>query len=259
MKGCGGRTTSFSPPDQMASPMFSPIVKDRSGNSRNNVSRQGSLETVDSSVGESDDMQAATSSQNNSREIVGRANCSRDLTAELSFAPSQDMTGELYQTAEIDAIDSANTSVVVSMDVDSNSVGWVVPQTSGMISHSNSNTGETSKSRTGEGWGASTISGEGWAVSLPDDTEGGSRVDTGYITQNAASITNLTPSSPTHPSLSRQDSGVCQQETTCGVSVLAPQPQPTHSNNVLMSYHAADNTNDISVGFPLGSSTPTKK
>ena len=258
MKGCGARTTSFSPPDHMGSPMFSPIVKDKMGNSRNNISRQFSQGTVDSSVGDSEDMQGITSSQNNSVEVMGRANCSRDLTAELSLPPSQDVTGELYQTAEIDTADSADTSVVVSMDVDSNSAaGWVVGQTPGMISHSN--TGETSKSRTGDGWGASTISGEGWAVSLPDDTEGGSRVDTGYMTQNTASITNLTPSSPTNPSLSRQDSGVCQQETTCGVSVLAPQLPPPNSNNVLMSYHAADNTNDISVGFPLGSSTPTKK
>jgi len=258
VKGCGARTTSFSPPDHMGSPMFSPIVKDKMGNSRNNISRQFSQDTVDSSVGDSEDMQGITSSQNNSVEVVGRANCSRDLTAELSLPPSQDITGELYQTAEIDTADSADTSVVVSMDVDSNSgAGWVVGQTPGTISHSN--TGETSKSRTGEGWGASTISGEGWAVSLPDDTEGGSRVDTGYMTQNTASITNLTPSSPTNPSLSRQDSGVGQQETTCGVSVLAPQLPPPNSNNVLMSYHAADNTNDISVGFPLGSSTPTKK
>ena len=268
VKTCG-RTTSFSPPDHMGSPMFSPIVKDRAGQSRSSLSRQLSQETVDSSVGESEDMQGVTSSQNNSGEVVGRDNCSRDLTAELSLPPSQDITGELYQTAEIDAadcVDSADTSAVVSMDVDSNSgVGWVVSQTPGLVSHSNTGEGWNSKSRTAEGWGASTISGEGWAVTLPDDTEGGSRVDTGYLTQNTASITNLTPSSPTpspHPSLSRQDSGVCQQETTCGVSVLAPPPcpaPPQPSNPVLMSYHAADNSNDISVGFPLGSSTPTKK
>jgi len=256
-----GRTTSFSPPDHMGSPMFSPIVKDR--DSRTNISRQLSQETVDSSVGESEDMQGITSSQNNSGEVVGRS-CSRDLTAELSLPPSQDMTGELYQTAEIDTadcVDSAETSVVISMDVDRDSVvGWAAEQTPGLVSHSN--TGDASKSRTGSGWAASTISGEGWAVSLPDDTEGGSRVDTGYLTQNTASITNLTPSSPTpspHPSLSRQDSGVSQQETTGGVSVLAPPAQPQGSSSVLMSYHATDSTNDISVGFPLGSSTPTKK
>jgi len=269
VKACT-RTTSFSPPDHMGSPMFSPIVKDKAGHSRTSLTRQLSQETVDSSVGDSEDMQGVTSSQNCSGEVVGRANCSRDLTAELSLPQSQDITGELYQTAEIDTadcVDSADTSMVVSMDVDSNSgVGWAVSQTAGLVSHSNTGEGWNSKSRTAEGWGASTISGEGWAVSLPDDTEGGSRVDTGYVTQNTASITNLTPSSPTpspHPSLSRQDSGVCQQETTCGVSVLAPPPfppaPPPPSNNVLMSYHAADNTNDISVGFPLGSSTPTKK
>jgi len=272
-----GRTTSFSPPDHMGSPMFSPIVKDRAGQSQT-LSRQLSLDTVDSSVGESEDMQGVTSSQNCSGEVMGRDNCSRDLTAELSLPQSQDMTGEgeLYQTAEIDAGEeecadtgSGDTSCVVSMDVDSNSgVGWVASQT-GLVSHSNTVEGwSVSKSRTGEGWAVSTISGENWAVSLPDDTEGGSRVDTGYAS-HTPSISNLTPSSPTpspHPSLSRQDSGVSasQQETTCGVSVLAPPPFPpalpqSSTSNVLMSYHAADNTNDISVGFPLGSSTPTKK
>eukprot|EP00092_Neocalanus_flemingeri_P069888 GFUD01085722.1.p1 GENE.GFUD01085722.1~~GFUD01085722.1.p1 ORF type:complete len:155 (-),score=46.34 GFUD01085722.1:66-530(-) len=153
------------------------------------------------------------------------------------------------------------------MDVDSNSgVCWAVSETVGLVSHSNTGEGwSVSKSRTAEGWAASTIEGEGstWAVSLPDETEGGSRVDTGYAT-HTASITNLTPSSPSpHPSLSRQDSGVSasQQETTCGVSVLAPPPFPPvrpQPGAVLMSYHTADNTHDISVGFPLGSSTPTK-
>jgi len=255
-----GRTTSFSPPDHMGSPMFSPIVKGKGSQSQPSLSIHMSQECVDSSVGGSEDMQATGS------EVSGRS-CSRDLTAELGMQQG-DNSGELYQTAEIDTacFDSADASLN-NMEVDGNSVtGWTVSHCGGFVSHSNTVEGWNSKSRTGDGWGVSTI-GDTWTVSLPDDTEGISR-DTAYATQNTASITNLTPSSPTpspHPSLSRQDSGLGQQEASCSVSVVAPPVFPPvqvlpQENGVLMSYHAADGAdNDISVGFPLGSSTPTKK
>merc|ERR1719318_2130211 len=64
------RSSSLSPPDHMGSPMFSPIVKDKAGHSRTSLTRQLSQETVDSSVGDSEDMQGVTSSQNCSGEVV---------------------------------------------------------------------------------------------------------------------------------------------------------------------------------------------
>ena len=79
---------------------------------------------------------------------------------------------------------------------------------------------------------------QGWTMSLQAEDETGSK-DTGYGT-HTASITNITPSSP---SSSRQEQEPCGPGQTQG----------------LMSYHGGDNSNDISVGFPLGSSTPTKK
>ena len=112
--------------------------------------------------------------------------------------------------------------------------------------------------------------GDNWTLSMApeyaEETEGGSKADTGYGTShNTASITNITPGSA---STSRQDSGVTTStnvtDNTCGLSVLtlpasAPRPVGQLQQNVLMSYQANDTTNDISVGFPLGSSTPTKK
>ena len=80
-------------------------------------------------------------------------------------------------------------------------------------------------------------------MSLQAEDETGSK-DTGYGSASGthtASITNLTPSSP---SSSRQEA-----DPGCG-------PAQPHG---LMSYQVGDNSNDISVGFPLGSSTPTKK
>merc|ERR1712142_97917 len=88
-----GRTTSFSPPDHMGSPMFSPIVKGKGSQIQPSLSIHMSQECVDSSVGGSEDMQATGS------EVSGRS-CSRDLTAELGMQQG-DNSGELYQTAEM--------------------------------------------------------------------------------------------------------------------------------------------------------------
>ena len=165
----GARKTSFSPPDQMGSPMFSPIVKER---------------------------------------ISAR----KDLSGEEMEEDKVNVTGgegELYQTAEIGL---HQDSPGASMDIDNTGAG--VSQSQG------------------------PTLGENWTMSLQAEDETGSK-DTGYGT-HTASITNLTPSSP---SSSRQE------PDSCG-------PAQTHG---LMSYHVGDNSNDISVGFPLGSSTPTKK
>ena len=177
----GMRKTSFSPPDQMGSPMFSPIVKERISARNKERSREEMEEDkVNTTGGE----------------------------------------GELYQTAELGLHDSTGTSMEVDPAV-------AVSQSQGPTMADN------------------------WTMSLPaeEDTEAGSKADTGYGT-HTASITNLTPCSPS--SSSRQDSGVSSSavhQETCG------HVQP----HVLMSYHGGDNSSDISVGFPLGSSTPTKK
>ena len=162
----GARKTSFSPPDQMGSPMFSPIVKER---------------------------------------ISAR----KDLSGEEMEEDKVSLTGgegELYQTAELGL---HQDSPEASMDIEP-----------------------------GVGVSQSQSQSQGWTMSLQAEDETGSK-DAGYGT-HTASITNLTPSSP---SSSRQE------QETCG-------PAQTQG---LMSYHGGDNSNDISVGFPLGSSTPTKK
>jgi len=89
-----------------------------------------------------------------------------------------------------------------------------------------------------------------------------SRVDTGYTTNTASSIhpSNLQEDS-TNPSLIVQDSGVStSQPPSLTVSMILPNQQQNQVVNaqqqVLMSYDAEGN--DISVGFPLGSSTPTR-
>ena len=165
----GARKTSFSPPDQMGSPIFSPIVKERISTRKDLSGEEMEEDKVNITGGE----------------------------------------GELYQTAEIGL---HQDSPGASMDIDNTGAG--VSQSQG------------------------PTLGENWTMSLQAEDETGSK-DTGYGT-HTASITNLTPSSP---SSSRQE------PDSCG-------PAQTHG---LMSYHVGDNSNDISVGFPLGSSTPTKK
>ena len=229
----GMRKTSFSPPECMASPMFSPIVKGR----RHGASQESSEEEGSEENEEVDEM-----------ETTDRSGARRMLHHDLT-------SGELYQTAEIECDDELGTDSAsvnhMSMDVDSGT-------------------------RDGQEASVATLShsvvhvGDNWTLSMApeyaEETEGGSKADTGYGTShNTASITNITPGSA---STSRQDSGVTTStnvtDNTCGLSVLtlpasAPRPVGQLQQNVLMSYQANDTTNDISVGFPLGSSTPTKK
>jgi len=111
-------------------------------------------------------------------------------------------------------------------------------------------------------------SGAAWMLTLPtqgeEENQTESRVDTGYTTNTASSIQPSTlqeDSGAAGPSQSDMDSGVStSQPPDLTVSLILPAPPQPHQqpNNVLMSY-GAGNSNDISVGFPLGSSTPTKR
>lgn len=107
-------------------------------------------------------------------------------------------------------------------------------------------------------------SGAAWGFTLPtlgdssnNNTE--SRVDTGYTTNTVSSIQQ--PSNLQEDSVqpSQMDSGVStsQQPGDNSVSLIFNQPPLVPTNPVLMSYGGPEN--DISVGFPLGSSTPTKR
>lgn len=240
----GVRKTSFSPPECMASPVFSPIIKTR----RNNTQGSSGEEEPQDDADHTADM-----------ETVDRSGARRML--------QHDMTaGELYQTAEIDCDEDAadgeeedHSPAVshVSMDVDP-VTGDSENVSEAAMSHSVVHAEDTQ---------------DNWTMSMArnDTSSRSGAVDAGYgsteSTQHTASISNLTPGSASVSAsasgLSRQDSGVAGAgaDTTCGVSVLAPgpAPPPAQHSSVLMSYHVNDNSNDISVGFPLGSSTPTKK
>jgi len=229
-----GRKTSFSPAECMASPMFSPIVKGR----RHGASQETSEEEEGEENEEVDEMETTDRSGRGARRLL-----LNDLTS-----------GELYQTAEINCDDEEATDSVpvshMSMEVDSATRDGLEAS---MASHSVVHAGDNL-----------TLSMAQEDAEDDDDAddadEGESKADTGYgtshNTDNTPSITNLTPGSA-----SCQDSGVT--DNTSGLSVLAPpasKPQPAEQpqQNILMSYQANDTTNDISVGFPLGSSTPTR-
>ena len=124
--------------------------------------------------------------------------------------------------------------------------------------------------REGYGWAASTAAdgwtehtreegeGSGWTASDIPDMTTDEQADTGYSTNRAGSRSSLATSSELLPS---QDSGaVLSSEQGTGVSAIEMPNAPNISDGkgTLLSY-AADNSNDISVGFPQLSSTPTKK
>ena len=226
----GIRKTSFSPPECMASPMFSPIVKSKRNNSQ------------ETSEGESDD----NDDVNEDMETVDKSGVKRMLSHDLT-------AGELYQTAEINCEDEATDSgsvSQVSMEVDSATRDGLEAS---MASHSVVHVGDNL---------TLSMAQEDAEVEEDEDNtddadEGESKTDTGYgMSHNTPSITNLTPGSAS--GLSVQDSGMT--DNTSGLSTLAPpasKPQPAEQPQ-LMSYQSNDTTNDISVGFPLGSSTPTR-
>ena len=227
-----GRKTSFSPTECMASPMFSPIVKGR---------RDGaSQETSEEEEGEeNEEMETTDRSGRGARRFL-----LNDLTS-----------GELYQTAEINCEDEEETDSgsvsQVSMEVDSATRDGLEAS---MASHSVVHVGDNM---------TLSMAQEDAEVEEDEDDadeadEGESKTDTGYgMSHNTPSITNLTPGSAS--GLSVQDSGMT--DNTSGLSTLAPpasKPQPAEQGQQMTSYQVNDTTNDISVGFPLGSSTPTR-
>ena len=237
----GGRATSFSPPDQMGSPIFSPIVRERLGRGRVG-------EEMDNS---SEELRPPLSPKEGGAEVADMTSGESSLLYQT--ADSLHCTEEAVQEMETDSASCAGGSHSCVVQEDSNSANnvWTV-------SHS---------AREGYGWAASTAT-DGWtehtreeasslqatASLLPDQTHE-SRVDTGYSTQGGASdYTSLGTSA------CQQDSAlVSQGERSGGVSVInPPSAPPAVDKGVLCSYGVAENCNDISVGFPLGSSTPTK-
>ena len=221
-----GRAASFSPPDQCGSPIFSPIVRERA--SRRSAPVE---ERMDSSEVRQHEI---------SRHLEPPEVESGEVTADLTS------TSLLYHTA-----DSADTSrAVQEMDTDSNSgAAWVV---SGRQDYC------WASSTARDGWTEHTrdepSSRAGWTASLlPDVT---APTDTGYGSQGPSVCSGLT--SP-QPSSSVQDSGLTSaRDESAGVSAIAPESTPVQDTPVLFSYAAEGGCNDISVGFPLGSSTPTK-
>ena len=149
-------------------------------------------------------------------------------------------TSLLYQTA-----DSAEASrlAVEGMDTDSNSgPAWAVSNSAGY------------------GWAASTAA-DGWTEHTRE--EASSRWTASLLPDVTAD--NREPSTSTSADTGYRSTDGCSTGGGTGslaASMEAPsaivlQPvQPTDAK-VLVSY-AAESCNDISVGFPLGSSTPTK-
>merc|ERR1719244_2021013 len=158
----GGGRTSFSPPDQMGSPMFSPIIKDKQ--SRISVRE----DTTDSS-------KEGTRHGDETEEDKG------DRTGEkekLEISVQVDLSGELYETAEIDCS---------QMEVDSNSVTeWPGSQSTSCSK------GVGSRVDTGNGWAASTAAVsesriEGWAAStatISDSTVDGWAASTAAVSDS---------------------------------------------------------------------------
>lgn len=220
VRRCSGRATSFSPPDQLGSPIFSPIVRGR-GSSR--VEEEGEEEGDGSPV---------LSPRQPDEGAAEEGNLTEDMTA--------GDTSLLYQTA-----DSAEASrlAVEGMDTDSNSgPAWAVSNSAGY------------------GWAASTAA-DGWTEHTRE--EASSRWTASLLPDVTAD--NREPSTSTSADTGYRSTDGCSTGGGTGslaASMEAPsaivlQPaQPTDAK-VLVSY-AAESCNDISVGFPLGSSTPTK-
>jgi len=216
----GGISSSISPPDNMGSPILSPIGKERRNCLQESIAR---LEEEEEEVEES-----------------------RDMGEEMQ-SEKGDASDEMWQTAEIPECHRS----VVNMDTDSQLV-WAkddqTPQTPSQVIHPSL------------GWQSS------WSLTLPtqDETNADSNVhvdtDTGYNT-NTRSLDNTNNIDQT-PSQNQPhtDSGVStshQLPADLTGSVLGV-PVPLGKSPYLVSY-ANETTNDISVGFPLGSSTPSKK
>ena len=246
-----GRATSFSPPDQLGSPIFSPIGKERLTRKTIEEAQTDSEEEMDSSF---TDLRPRVAREPQSPVISPSSQKQRSSSPCYSAACSQNDTADM--TAKSTSL--LYESAIQEMETDSNSgAAW---------SQSRSRCQST---REGYGWAASTAAdgwtehtreeGEGWTASDIPDMTTDDQADTGYSTNNRVpSPHSLATSSELLPS---QDSGaVLSSEQGTGVSAIEMPNAPNISDGkgTLLSY-AADNSNDISVGFPQLSSTPTKK
>ena len=260
-----GVKTNFCPPDQMGSPMFSPIVRGRRYPSQNRSSSEGEESSEENEVMETTDRSPDRSGRSARRSLVN------DLTS-----ASVTESVEMYLTAEIDCGEEEEEEEECDGEEEEQEEQGEQETGSPQESHMSMEVDSATRDVQDQDASMATMSqsvihvGDNWTLStVPEDAEemeGGSKADTGYgESHNTASphITNITPGSA---STSRQDSGVTPStnvtDNTCGLSAVAPPAStsscPVPGQNVLMSYHAGDNSNDISVGFPLGSSTPTK-
>jgi len=288
-----GRTVSFSPPDQMGSPMFSPIVKEK-----------GRVVARESQGSEDGNLSMVEGIKVNMTTCVspGEVELSRveEMSQEMAEEEAEEVE-ELYKTAEVEVSSSTGgQSSQVQMEVD-RSVSMVAqpatvaaggaqdtdtwPSSADTWGASHSERADTwassadtwgaSHSERADTWGVShsgpvdSTRADTWSASHSEraDTWGAShsgavdttRADTGYST-NPSVNSSLEPPSGCY---SRQDSGVAvslsqQEQSSKAISELRPPEAIQPTSGVLLSYGATDTTNDISVGFPLGSSTPTK-
>jgi len=252
----GRLRTSFSSPD-LHSPMFSPIAaKEKSeGDCRDKVTARVASPRVDwscaeeqgSIVNELSAVWEEKEGDENNDDSVGVDHGETETDTERETTGTEKDNSDLYKTAEIKDLSCAN------MDIDSNSgAAWRLTHQS-MVEDSST---------------------AAWGLTLPTQGEEDSnmntesRIDTGYTTNTVSSLQPSGLQDSAQPSLVDMDSGVStSQPPDLTVSLILPavhrtisQPlavAPNQMAAVQMSY-AAECTNDISVGFPLGSSTPTK-
>ena len=245
-----GRATSFSPPDQLGSPIFSPIGKQRLTRRTIEETQTDSEEEMDSSFTDlkskmvREPRSPATSPCRQQASLpCHSAVCSQNDTADMTAQS----TSLLYQSA------------IQDMDTDSGAA-W---------SQSRS---RCQSGREGYGWAASTAAdgwtehtreegegeGSGWTASDIPDITTDEQADTGYSTNRAGSRSSLATSSELLPS---QDSGAVHNSGQRGglSAIELPNGANVTENKAPLLSYAAENSNDISVGFPQLSSTPTKK
>ena len=245
-----GRATSFSPPDQLGSPIFSPIGKQRltrrtieetQTDSDSEEEMDSSFTDLKSKMVREPRSPATSPCPQQASSPCHSAVCSQNDTADMTAQS----TSLLYQSA------------IQDMDTDSGAA-W---------SQSRS---RCQSGREGYGWAASTAAdgwtehtreegeGSGWTASDIPDMTTDEQADTGYSTNRAGSRSSLATSSELLPS---QDSGAVHNSGQRGglSAIELPNGANVTENKAPLLSYAAENSNDISVGFPQLSSTPTKK
>ena len=219
-----GIKTNFRPMEHLGSPMFSPIVKGRRRPSQDSEEEEG------------EEMEASRS------EWSARQTLFHDLTSE-----------EMYHTAEINDDEDAEIQCdeeETEYDVEEEDEDEDVQETdSSSVSHVSMEV--DSASRDGRFQDVSMASMSHSVIQEiyrkdADELEGGSKADTGYgeskNTLSSASIYRL-------DSVVRPSTNVTDNNAPAATASMTPLPG-AHQNS--------DNSVDTSVGFPLGSSTPSK-